>query len=291
MERVRYLSPTSLKTYQQNPKKFYIMYLSEQGKSISRPKQNQAMSIGSAFDAFLKSYVGNYDAVKLFEDQVEAENRDWAWENGKKVFEFYKECGALDHLLEDIEASIIEPVYEFDVIGKLKVTNDIVPLFGKPDMFLFTSEGRRIITDFKVNGYCSKSGVSPAKGYIRILPGGDRHKNCVINDFDGAKINSFYKMEEVNKDWAIQLATYAWMLGEPAPSDFIAHIEQIACSHKSKTPLRVATHKLQIGEEFQNDLKKQYADLWDVVQTWYDEELENMALQIKSDPELWDLIN
>ena len=65
------------------------------------------MSIGSAFDAFLKSHLHKvlfggtdprFELEAIFEEQVESHNRDWAKVHGEYVFNFYRECGALADL-------------------------------------------------------------------------------------------------------------------------------------------------------------------------------------------------
>ncbi|KKK99128.1 hypothetical protein LCGC14_2635890, partial [marine sediment metagenome] len=83
-----YLSPTSISLWQKDEELFYQRYLSE--NRLPREPQTQPMSIGSAFDAFCKSYLHEalfgkgadpcYSRGYLFEEQVQEHNRDWAWE-------------------------------------------------------------------------------------------------------------------------------------------------------------------------------------------------------------------
>jgi hypothetical protein len=93
------------------------------------------MSVGSAFDAYVKSYMhqkifGNnhpkaavYELRTLFEAQVEEHNREFAWEAGKHVFDRYKDCGALADIMQEIRhVPPTEPLFEVDVAGVIEGT-------------------------------------------------------------------------------------------------------------------------------------------------------------------------
>ena len=296
--RLKYLSPTSLKIYENDPEQFYLQYLAKD--RIPRMAQLQVMSIGSAVDARIKAFLApdKFDLEKLFNDQVEEHNREWAWENSERVFEEYKALGGLTDLMMDIQKSIIEPVYEFDVIGELVGgSQEGVPIFGKPDMFYVTEDGTKVIVDYKVNGYCSSYGVSPVKGYVKAR-GRARDGSIEVKEYpdatlikeSGLVINVGAPMDTVAPEWAAQGCTYAWMLGVQDDENFIMQIEQFACR---PTGIRCVTHRSKVSKEFQEELKNRYRRCWEHTYSWYDERLEEMATRISTDPrerQLWETI-
>jgi len=280
---MKYVSPSSLKMYERNPEKFYVTYLSK--AKPPRPPQLQVMAIGSAVDARIKAFLSDeFDLVELFESQVEKQNREWAWKHSEDLFEAYRASGGLSDLMQDIEHSVMAPAYEFDAVGEMEG----IPLFGKPDMFWVTEGGIKVIVDYKVNGYCGASGVSPTKGYIKCR---ERDGSCKrypqpsYGYMGGLEVNMGLGLDETAPDWAMQGATYAWMLGCEIGDPFVVQIEQFACRPSG---VRIATHRSLISREFQEDLLDRYKNLW-YNTDWYDERLEQLAAQIKKDPKLWDM--
>lgn len=244
-----YMSPTSLKTAENSWDDYYIKYLAD--VRAPRLPQTLPMSVGSAFDAYVKSFLhfnlfGNYgegdgyakDAI--FEKQVEPHNRDWARLAGQYTFNCYKSCGALADLMLELGTAINKPRFEFDLLGTVETSIGDVPLLGKPDIYFINGEGARVVLDWKVNGYCGKSTTSPMSGYVMIRDAwtsterkrssGDRmpYKDCYPTVFKGLKINAQEFMEKRNEEWATQLAIYSWLLGEEVGSqDLIVGIDQI----------------------------------------------------------------
>ncbi|GAF74341.1 unnamed protein product, partial [marine sediment metagenome] len=182
MRTPKYLSPTSVSLWQQDTELFYSRYLAD--NKLPRDPQTQPMSIGSSFDAYAKSYLheklygknvdSRYNLRTLFEEQVSEHNRDWAWEHGKYVFDEYKRAGCFADLLLELGKAVAKPRFEFTISDE--ISN--VPLLGKPDIFFINEEGARVVYDWKVNGYCSKSIKSPAKGYVKLRPGDKIHRDC-----------------------------------------------------------------------------------------------------------------
>lgn len=302
-----YMSPTSLKTAEKSWDEYYIKYLAD----IRAPRlpQTAPMSVGSAFDAYVKSYLhyalfGNYgkgDAYakeSIFEKQVEPHNRDWAKLAGAYTFKVYNNCGALADLMLELGTAVNKPRFEFDLLGTIETNVGDVPIMGKPDIYFINGEGARVILDWKVNGYCGNSTTSPMPGYIMIRDGwlpsekkpsaGNRmpYKDCYPVLHKGLKINDQIYMEQKNEEWAAQLAIYSWLLGEPVGSqDLISGIDQIVGQpsgvverHKEtelrngelikrdfehKIPLlRVASHRMRIGMEFQFGLRDRLSEAW-----------------------------
>jgi hypothetical protein len=248
------------------------------------------MSVGSAFDAFVKSYlheklIGSdprYTRDALFEKQVEPHNRDWALVAGQHVFEKYCESGALVDLMAELQRGVGEPRFEFEINGfvQAKLGGSEVPMTGRPDIFFINELGARVIYDWKVNGYCSNSPVSPKAGYVKCRDGwrGSEkkasrlnmapHPDCYPQEYKGLKINAFKKMQEIEVDWANQLHVYSWLLGEQIGSDdLILGIDQI-CGQPGETRpwLRVASHRVKADAEYQFMLVALIESIWDTIQ-------------------------
>lgn len=290
MRRLEYLSPTSIKMFYDNLDDFYITYLSEH--RAPRMPQTKPMSIGSAFDAFVKSYLHEmlygkdadpvYELKALFESQVEPQNRDWAWTNGAHAFKLYKESGALADLALELSSAVGTPRFEISIKGLVSkpdpVKKDVkdVMLLGKPDLFFLNQEGYTVILDWKVNGWCSNSGQSPRKGYLRIRHDDrtvtDHHKDTIPMMCQGMMINVAHYLEDVDKDWAGQLAVYGWLCGEDIGNEFITCIDQLACRPNPGKPfprVRIAQHRVRVSSKYQLKYFDQIAYVWDVVNSDY----------------------
>lgn len=279
MRRPEYLSPSAVALYRKSPRDYYLQYLAD--VRPERPAQTKPMSVGSAFDAYTKSDLhykvfghygadGQFEFQRLFEAQVEVQNREWALEAGRACYNVYKGTGALIDLLTEIQKGIGEPRFEIDIrttVGKTR-TFDGVPILGKPDCLFRNHEGANIILDWKVNGFCGRGVVSPMKGYLKLRPGGGSHKECFPIMHKGMMINKMHRLEELNSDWAAQLGQYGWSMGEQPGSEFIAWIDQLACGH-SGTEIRVATHRSLIGSAFQLATLNEYVTLWEAVTSGY----------------------
>ncbi len=290
LRKPEYLSPSSIALYERSPEDYIRRYLSPQ--KPARDPQTQAMSIGSAFDAYVKAYLykhfvnkgdGNYEFEYLFEQQVEPQWRDWARKEGKFVFAYYQKTGSLADLILELSGHVAEPKFETDILGTVDGRKSImafttnaamkkdvqkalnwggVKLLGKPDMYFITSTGDRIILDWKVNGYCSQRQVYLSPGYVRAYKLGEptvAHKEAVLDKVGGITINRAMYLEDMKRDWARQLCIYAWLLGTPVGGRVIAAIDQIAGPPHN---LRVGNHRLLIRPETQCEFYIQAADLW-----------------------------
>lgn len=302
---LKHLSPSGLSTFEKNREEFYIRYVAEH--KPPRPAQTAPMSIGSAFDAFVKSYIhhalfgndggGVYDLESLFEDQVAEEHRDTAWDAAVELFGRYRKCGAMADLMVELQTSASEPRFEFEIKGEVSG----MTLLGKPDLFFVNRYGSHVILDWKVNGYYSKSNTSPAPGYVKIrdtwtgmdgikqgrnnmLP----HPKAEIIEHNGLQINAQY-LNDCQSYWADQLATYAWLLGAPIGSEnLIVGIEQIVCNG-IKT--RVASHRSRIEQEYQEALVDRYRAAWEYGNNTVDPTLEKKAKALSSDDPFTQFVN
>ena len=293
MRTPEYLSPSSLKTFEKNKDEFYLKYLAD--KKPPRLGQTAPMAVGSSFDAYVKSYLhhslyGNYgsgDAYKfevIFEKQVEPHARTLALADGKIVFDAYKRSGALADLMLDLNAAIGKPRFEFDIKGFVKTKVGDVPMLGKPDIFFISSEGARVIPDWKVNGFYSNSNTSPKKGYIKIRDGWDSSVAKASNNNHmaykdtypvrrlGIMMNTGIDFEEVDAEWADQICVYGWLLGEEVGStNLIAGIEQIV---GNPPKLRIASHRATPSAAWQYNLLDRIERTWRAIKSGhYFEEL------------------
>lgn len=267
MQIPEYLSPTGVMLFRKSKEEYYRKYLA----TVPRPRepQTQAMAIGSAFDVLVKRWLHkelfDEEMDLTIEGQVEPQHLDWAVENGRFVFEAYKERGALLALLKDLEQSRDAPVFE----GRVQKELNGIPLLGFPDLFYTLNTGEKVIIDWKVNGYCSKSNISPARGYTLCYGGrtdGKAHKDAMLTDIGGITVNVAFPFEDVKEDWATQTSIYSWLMGTGIGESLIVGIEQ-AVGRPEK--LRFASHRGTVSRGFQLNLWKDMLDLWERITTGY----------------------
>lgn len=279
--------------FYRNREEFYLKYLAE--TRPPRMPQERYMSIGSAFDAYCKSGLhaalfgaGSnpaYEFDAIFAEQVESQNRDWAREHGRYVFDCYCRTGAYQELLAMLSASKEPPRFEFTAEGTIAG----VPLLGKPDCRFVTANGVHVILDWKVKGYCSKSAPSPSKhyrlcrdGYDAIALGIDRtkaapdgkqskshgtaHAGYVPYNHRGLEIHAGY-LEDANTEYADQLSLYGWLLGELPGDESVAFlVDEIVCKpHQPKPLIRVAQHRARVSQNHQMTLLQNSKKCWQAV--------------------------
>lgn len=283
-----YISPSSLALWESDRESFYLKHLAEERPP--RIPQADYMSIGSAFDAYVKSALHEacfgkgadpqFEFDAIFTEQVEEHNRDWALRAGEFAFERYKQTGSHDELLTALQKSEFAPQFEFTVKGEVNG----VPLLGKPDCRYIHESGAHVILDWKVNGFCSKYGASPYKGFRMIRDGwtseegkasrgvGKPHKMYMPMTHKGVEIGSHF-LEETCEDWADQLSIYAWMLGEKVgDEDVVVCIDQLACKPNKDAEfpwVRVANHCCRISEPWQKSLLQRLVNCWSTIQSGY----------------------
>lgn len=285
MRKVEYLSPTSQSIFLEDPRNYYQRYLAD--TKSSREPQTLPMSVGSAFDAYCKSYLyerfvkgGNdkFAFQTLFESQVEIQNRDTALLAGQQLFELYKSCGAMADLCLELSNCVGKARFELDVKTIISMTSvDGVPILGKPDIFFINEQGAHVILDWKCNGYYANSKTSPTKGYAKLRPGGQMHKGCMPMNVKGITCNVAMPLNQADESWARQLCTYAWLCGEDVGSQTICGIEQLLNRD------RVASHRATIERKFQVDTFEAYYNTWKIIQSgWIFRDLtEEASLELQ----------
>lgn len=293
-----YISPSALSVFRRpDQTEFFIRYLCMDRPD--RPPQTEPMSVGSAFDAYVKWEISQAlgiecDKDALFEEQVEKQHWDFARGAGEVCMEAYKISGALADVLtllgkaDDVDMDLVGE-------GTISVGDGTCVLLGKPDL-KFMINGNPVMLDWKVNGYCSKSNTSPRRGFMLCRDGwvgkqsrshGTSHKEALVADIAGVRCNVCEPFEDLYPEWAMQVAPYGWMCGIPVGQDHPAIIHQLACGPNG---IRIAQHAGIIGSAYQNALAAEYCDLWRIVNDpyshWTDGEIPlwlNLAKQYKAD--------
>lgn len=285
----KYLSPSSLGCFEREDQdEFFYRYICPKDIRPEKEPQTDPMSVGSAFDALVKSelyqdYYGRgqaeqdgYTRCNLIRQQCEEHTLPLSLEIACDCFDQYVECGAYHNLFSLMNQSPQRPRMEFD----LTATIGGVPLLGKPDLHFHTVGGCHIITDWKVSGSCSAHGVSPQQGFQLALSTsakargvGQPHKKYVPASQCGVSVNGV-PMNETTDYWADQLTTYAWALGEEIGSEnFVARIEQLACRPCPKTDdsgrlrIKCVTHQATVAPDYQRALIERYQRCWHHVTT------------------------
>ncbi len=293
-----YISPSALTMFRRKDKTEYFMrYL-----VLDRPDrmpQTKPMSVGSAFDAYVKHEISlklgiKSDFTVLFESQVDVANRDYALEAGRVCMDAYVVSGAMADIITLLKQS---DNIELELVGEgeIAVGGGTCKLLGKPDL-KFTIVGVPVMLDWKVNGYCSAGNTSPKAGYIMCRDGWvgkqsrshcSSHKDAYVMLSDGLMCNVADTFEELYPDWAMQVAPYGWMCGIPVGERHPAIIHQLACGPAG---VRVAQHCAYISSDYQVKLAAEYCQLWDIINNptlqWSVDEqtrLLRMAAQYKDD--------
>lgn len=293
MRTIKGFSPTSLHLWERDRDEYYLKYLAD----FKRPDQQQtdAMSVGSAFDAYVKASLhhhifgndgdGEYDLENLLTTQCDEACLPFARRAGKECFDRYRICGCYDELLEVMLRSEEPPRFEFTLRGEVGG----VPLVGKPDCWF--KVGVQVTLDWKVEGFCSKYSQSPKKFYkscrdtweptdkLKATRGGGQakpHKKYEEIEHHGHKIGAHW-LEDVDKKWADQIAIYSWLLGmDVGDEETITCIDQLACkpnplqkdANERLFPLiRVAQHRCRISSFWQHSLLGRLQDAWRCVQS------------------------
>ena len=300
-----YLSPSQIKKWESEPEAYFIDYLAD--TKVTRSPQTMPMAVGSSFDAYVKASLQRrfglgWDSFP-FESEEDALSRNIenpimlpeASAIGKNMLVAYKDSGAYGHLCEEVLDGGDPTSIRMEVDGKIKLWG--IPFVYKPD-FQFTSSLKTLggdvlpaIIDWKVNGYCSKTNVSPNPGFINVVDGwkgppksrGNMmpHKNAVIAGLGKRlRVNScsdYYLPSGSCDDWSIQLGIYA--LGACQSygitvddTPILVGIDQLACKTitrpgrmESERLPRVAQHRWLCTPEIVRTLRDRVEHMWEVI--------------------------
>lgn len=251
-----YISPSSFLEYQRCEHKFYLKRQSQH----PYPEYDQSMpaAIGTVIDCLLKADVakalGMQDDPKLqlpnlLKDSLQSTDPDTVIAASKAIYSDYKRMGGVQKF---IDLGIVD--LELNRKVTLEHNGKSVPIYGKPDFFL---EGG-VPVDLKCQGTASKSGASPAPGYVRGLRLGQtlgKHKRCGE------------PLESINKEWATQMTIYDWSYnGIDLSTNGRAIIENITCRSGKTTTTTIDTH---ITKEFRRELWGNLCTMYEKVMEGY----------------------
>jgi hypothetical protein len=207
----------------EDEREFYIKYRAD--SKPNREPQTLPMAVGSAFDAEVKAFLldsfhgkaGQF--VRLYEAQVEPQNRVAALPYGKLYFEQYKNMGGLSDLCIMLREADMLPMVELDYRHKVNFDGVEINVNCKPDL-LGENKTTTLIHDWKVNK------GSPASGYVKSLPSGLAHKTTmtVTDPISGIRVAAH---AEAGKKWDDQLSFYFLARGFSEDKRYIASIDQI----------------------------------------------------------------
>ena len=270
--RAKYMSPTSLMLHESNPEECYMRYISD--NPPPRMMQTEPMSVGSAFDAAVKGRLNvdlglglAFTADDLFYSSVEPHNRDFAQGAGEVVMDGYVADGSYSRLLR-LLGGATDVWMDYDS----QFEWDGVPVFGKPDLgfsVLCTDEqvsrGRldralwRVVLDWKVNGFCSKSGG-------RAVAGHSRHKDFFPCWVGPLEVSCESYLEHREKKWATQTCVYSVMdaltLGLDLEDEPLVLIDQVLCRDGSYVGTMEHVSGLSVG--FRDSVRSRFVSAWDV---------------------------
>jgi hypothetical protein len=279
MRELTSLSYSSLSKWETDPETFYMERLAD--KRIDREPQGEPASVGSAFDAYVKSALAadlglttpSLEFEPLFESQVEPHNRDKARVDGAYALACYKRSGEYADLLAELGAAF-DPQLELEASG----TVEGIPLMGKPDLMYRHADGSTVIFDWKVKSFYSKHACSPTKGY-RLCRDGWALNHALPSRSNGTTHKLFKAiygcmtlhdgcLSEFSEDYADQLTIYSWISGTPVGKPFIAAIDELACAPHKKggSPLiRVSELRAPVTTAHQRKLLDRLLRCWNAI--------------------------
>lgn len=252
---LKYLSPTALIEYETNPSYFFMTRLF--GTPMERTAQADYFALGSAVDCFIKVWLahklGQTLPPTMMEDQVEQQWRvphSQVMRTAMYLWAAYYDSPAIPYLVEAGLARVEDDVSPRFICDPRTPDRDPVPIFGKPDASL-QHENELIVLDWKT----TSTGKDPV-GYKKLWARSDRG---VWLD-KGPHPRHMDYLENLNEKWAMQLATYAWLLGHPICAPMTAMIHQLILDGSE---VRIAMIHSPISVLFQEKLIERYHKCWE----------------------------
>lgn len=264
-----YISPTSFMLWRENPVGFWMRYLAPPEIKPPRPPQTPQMAVGNVFDTHIKyhlaSTVGRRDlSSTMLEDGIESRmlgrkgsldkyDQLVLWE-GLRAYHAYKESPAMRTLLQNLTNIEITPA------DKVHIVNG-VPIWGKLDLELFAN-GRRIVTDWKTSGAFNSGKTSVEAGYsYRYVQRMEEGRSIWIDE--GPHARAIEPLEILSERWAIQIAMYAWMMGDGPGSEINGRIDKILLVDSDT--VEVYVYRCHVGRDFQLRLLSELKLMWEKI--------------------------
>lgn len=264
-----YLSPTSFMLWRANPVGFWMRYLAPPELKVPRSPQTPPMGVGNVFDVHIKYHlaqtVGKQDLpANMLESSLDErflgkgrspirEDQLVLWE-GLRAYWAFRESPAMKLLLRGV-TNVEVPAESVRVTGG-------VPIWGKPDAELFRA-GRRVVMDWKVSGAFSTGEPSAEPGYSYRFVKRIQQEEVGWLD-EGPHFRSQEPLELLNERWAVQLAMYAWLLGDEPGSDVQVEIDKVLLLSSA---VEIYVYRCGIGRPFQLRLLEELKLCWEKVRT------------------------
>lgn len=239
-----YLSPNSLRQFEDEPIRFYLDRLGPEETRLPPEPQGFPAAVGSAFDALVKRAVAEArglvcPSLEAMLGNVQTE-RDRALDVARGLLRDYAACGALAAFLEQGPHQL-----DRDLMGVIPDPVDPVPLRGILDVAVVGG-----VHDWKTTGANKPGEQSPSPGYEVFL------------GFDGSRKGPHARhgepLEALDDAWAAQVATYGWLLGFKGP--IRASIDEVVVGRG------VARFRTVVSVEFQERLRERYRAAWAAIQ-------------------------
>lgn len=247
---IPYMSPSSLKMFEERPAEFYLRRLGPPELSPPRETQHFSAGVGIAFDAMVKTAVAqrcgfHAPTLAFMLNEVQTE-RARALEVAETLMKGYETSGALNRLLEECPQAVSVDSEDFAPGTKVPIRTRIDCII-KP---VTTS----VIFDWKTTGANRPGTHSPTQGYARLWD----------TDQPGVPLPAHHKhgayMEEIDSDWATQIVMYGWTQGYPISDELTGAIDQVIAWHGTR--VRIASFRARISVAFQQGVKARLEEAW-----------------------------
>lgn len=226
----------------------YKVYLKKQsGEILPTFKSSLAMTIGIAFDAFIKDYIAKKRGIRsplldlnyMLTKSIPEELREESIKQGREIAKIYIELGLAKPYLENIYDILLEQ--------ELYAQINHVPILGQLDMIV-----NGIPFDWKTRGF-ENNRAYPHKGW---------HRHVKYNTRDGSHVligeDPHISMEDKNTPWAIQMMFYNWLVGNEVKRTYYIH-EICKCDDY----IHFVLHKGEISCAFELYLIKDLKLMWE----------------------------
>lgn len=246
LREINYMSASALRKLEQDPVAFYWDRLGPPEKKPAREPTEFPAAVGITFDAWIKSWLSGQLSLKcpkmthMIRELNKFERKGEAIRLGATLLNGYISSGAATKLLSEVPIKIAD-IIEDDI--------DDVPVQCKLDLET-AAYGPH---DWKVTGANKPGEYSPKPGYQYLW---DTDKPGL------AKTHERWQepMENIDEDWATQIAIYILALGRGTGS-----IDQIVVGKDGR--VRVAQYRTGPSSEYIQSVRERLARAWEKIQT------------------------
>lgn len=288
MNKIKFLSVSSLNMFLNQPNKFYCTRLADE--KLPRDPQSLAAAAGTMFDINVKRHLIETGRLSNYTDKLVAEsvirdrfvNYPWYqpekekfalnelfWESlepqnrieeifnvGGRLFDAYKNS----KLFKETSFHDIENRNIFELRVKLCGVEHVVPIYTILDCVLNGVDGTIYPMDLKVSGY--SSGASPKPKYVNSYDESGNSLGAHKDSVEGADF------ELIDEAWATQGCAYGWSIGrklfEPFPFDIHAVYMGTPKQDGSRS-IKVCEYKGIITSEFQKITALKFITAWNTI--------------------------